>query len=63
MCLASAAAYDAVPAGVSTFRQLVSVEGVCDLVGLEHGEFQQVVGWRRGKGGVLFGGESSQTVP
>jgi hypothetical protein len=38
------------------------VERVCHLVGLEHGELQQLVGWGGRQCGVLVGGEGAETV-
>jgi hypothetical protein len=42
--------------------QLVGVQGVGHPVGCEHGQPEQFLGRRRGKGGVLFGGQCAQTV-
>jgi hypothetical protein len=39
------------------------MEAVGHLVRLEHGEGQQLVGWRGRESGVLLGGQGAQTVP
>ena len=39
------------------------MERVCHLVGLEHGELQQLAGWGGRQRAVLVGGEGAQTVP
>jgi len=48
---------------VPALRELVGVERVCDLVGLEHGELQQLVGWGGRQCGVLVGAEGAEPVP
>lgn len=39
------------------------MERVCNLVGLEHGELQQLVGWGGRQCGVLVRGEGAESVP
>jgi hypothetical protein len=39
------------------------VEAVGHLVGLQHGKYQQLVGWCGRERGVLLGGQGAQTVP
>ena len=51
------------PQRVASLGQLVGVQGVGHLVGLEHRQGQQLLGRRRRQGGVLLGGQGAQTVP
>jgi hypothetical protein len=51
------------PQRVATLGQLVGVEAVGHLVGRQHGEGQQLLGWGGRERGVLFGGQGAQTVP
>jgi hypothetical protein len=47
---------------VSALGELVGVQPVCDLVGLEHGELQQLVGGGGRERAVLVGGEGAEPV-
>ena len=38
------------------------MEGIDDLAGLKHRQWQQLVGWGSGERGVLFGGQGAKAM-